>query len=79
MKRIVTQDELKTLTMLAMKLMLEAAARGGSMAEIEIDPRKVMGVSTRHADDAGNILIAVAGGPSIQKLRTALSLADNPQ
>jgi hypothetical protein len=75
----VTQDELKMLTTLAMKLMLEAAARGGSMAEIEIDPRKVMGFSTHHADGAGNIFMAIAGGPSIQKLKSALALVDNPQ
>lgn len=74
-----TQEELKTLTMVAMKLMLEAAERGGSMAEIEIDPRKVMGFPTQHADGAGKILIAVAGGPSIQKLQTALALVDNSQ
>lgn len=65
--------------MLAMKLMLEAAERGGSMAEIEIDPKKVVGLSTQHAPGAGKIFIAVAGGPSIQKLQTALALVDNPQ
>jgi len=73
------QDELQTLTMLTMKLMLEASQHGRSMAEIEIDPAKVMGVSSKHTEGSGKIFVAVAGGPSIQKLKTALAIAGNLQ
>ena len=57
------------------EIMMQAAASGHSMAQIELDPAKHMGLNL--PEGAGEILIVLAAGPSISKLRSGLEIANN--
>jgi hypothetical protein len=71
-----TDEELQKIFLIyCAKLMLSAKQHGHSMAILEIDPKKVFGLPTTvNNADAGLLMISVAGGPSIEKLKQAVSI-----
>ncbi len=71
-----TNEDVKQLTLLAAKMMLNANKHKKSMAQIEIDPQKIFDLPLK--DGAGKILIVIAGGPSVKELEKAIQLAQNP-
>ena len=71
-----TDEDVKQLTLLAAKLMAIANVHKRSMAQIELDPQKLFNRSGEPG--AGKLFIAVAGGPSISVLKTAVEIANNP-
>jgi hypothetical protein len=71
-----TEDDVKQLTLLAAKLMANASVHNHSMAKIELDPQNLFNLSGKPG--AGRLFIAVAGGPSISVLKTAIEIANNP-
>lgn len=70
-------DDLKQLAVLAGKLMLDANKHKHSIAQLELDPKTLFNLSGK--EGAGKIFIAVAAGPSMEVLKTAIALASNPQ
>ena len=70
-----TDEDVKQLTLLAAKLMMNANVYKHSMAEIELDPQKIFKLPGKPG--AGKLFIAVAGGPSISVLKTAIEIANN--
>lgn len=72
-----TKEDVRQLTLLAAKLMANANQHKHSMAHIELDPQKLFNLPGKSG--AGKLFIAVAGGPSIAVLKTAIEIAHNPQ
>jgi hypothetical protein len=68
---------LKQLTVLAGKLMLDANKQKHSIAQLEINPQNLFNLPGKK--EAGKMFIAVAAGPSMGILKTAVALANNPQ
>lgn len=75
---MVNDDDIKQLAILAAKFMLSAKSKGHSLATIEVDPVKLFSLSGEHKADAGRIMIAIAGGSSIDTLKTAIQIAEKP-
>ncbi|MEX3689310.1 hypothetical protein AB3X91_39790 [Paraburkholderia sp. BR14263] len=72
------QDELKALAIALAPFMAAAAQRRHSMVHLELDPAQLLGLPNARAG-AGRMLVAVAGGPSIEVLAKAIELAQSPQ
>ena len=66
------QEMMQELMFLCCGLMLGAAARNQSMVQLEMDPGKAAGLELENG--AGRIMVVIAGGPSIPKLKQALDL-----
>ena len=75
---MITDDDLRQLAILSAKFVLEANENGHSMVSVELDPKKLFGIPGRPSDGAGKMLIAIAAGPSIDTLASAMLLAQNP-
>lgn len=72
-----TEEDVKQLTLLAAKLIVNANVHKHSMAQIELDPQKLFTLPGKPG--AGKLFIAVAGGASISVLKTAIEIANNPR
>ena len=64
-----------TFMFMCSEIMIQAATSGHSMAQIELDPAKHMGLDV--PEGAGKIFMVMAAGPSISKLRSGLEIANN--
>lgn len=70
-----TENDLKQLAFLAAKLLMSG---NNTMAEVSIDPQKMFNLPGRN-ESAGKLMVVVAGGESIQTLKSAMALAKTPQ
>lgn len=75
---MISDNDIKQLALLGTKFMLDAKERGHSMATVESDPVKLFGLPGGHKERAGRMVIAIAGGPSIDTLNTAIKMVQNP-
>lgn len=70
------QQEMQELMFLCSGMMLRAAARKTSMVQLEINPAQAIGLDV--PDGAGRIMVVIAAGPSIPKLKQALDMVSPP-
>lgn len=69
---MVKEEDIRTLLVALAPFMEGIMAAGKSMAMIKLDSAALLGLKTERAG-TGNILIALAGGPSIPKLEAAVA------
>lgn len=70
------QQEMQELMFLCSGMMLKAAARNTSMVQLELNPAQVIGLDV--PEGTGRIMVVIAGGPSIPKLKRAIDLVMPP-
>lgn len=66
------QQEMQELMFLCSGMMLRAAARKASMIQLQLNPAQALGLDVR--EGAGRIMVVIAAGPSIPKLKQALDM-----
>ena len=66
------QQEMQELMFLCSGMMLRAAARKASMIQLELNPAQAIGLNV--PEGSGRIMVVIAAGPSIPKLKQALDM-----
>lgn len=73
----ITNEDLKRLALAIAPFIVDASKSKHSLASVELDPAKMFGLPSKR-EGAGNCVVAIGAGPSIELLKRAIELVKNP-